>query len=452
MAVHDLYRAFSDGIAGALQRGDVPWAPVPGGRPVRYNGRPYGGVSVLAQWQASRAHGYDSPVWLSRGTIDALGGRVPASALAATLWCAGMRPVASPSRATGDLVIRPGAVWRPYAAWNAEAVDGLSSKFTRAGVAAGEAAAMDRLVALAAAAGGHRSPRASSGQEFRMAGKPGSKTRDELEAGGWHAAGLAVEYRNHGPGDEVPGPWLVHGTGERAHDAQSERLGVCRRLVRNTAHPARLNRRVGEAQESLTVEIGAAFLAADLRLDAPGRPADADVEAWCRLLRRDDLAIFRSAGDAALAVGHIHATAPGHRVAVAMPLIRPLLGERTGAVARREVTGGGLRADESARMRAVDAARRFVTAAETWRRGASGGAEADRQGRSLLEEADRIDPAVPGVAEAIRAAAFLHGAGANAGADIYLAAFRTEAQARLQATDASEAVEPQAFRAAGPRM
>ena len=403
MAVHDLYREFSDGVAGALERGDVPWTPAAAGRPVKYNGRPYGGVSVLAQWSAARERGHDSPVWLTRGTIEALDGRVSAAAAPVTLWCAGMRPVESPSRETGELVIRPGAVWRPYAAWNVEDVEGLAERFARVGAVVGREAASERLASLAETAGG-----------------------------------------------AAPAAW-VDGNGGLAQDAERDPLAVCRGLVRQTGHPARLNRRVGEAQESLTVEIGAAFLAADLRLDAAGRPAGEDVEAWCRLLKADDLAIFRSARDATHAVEHIHAMAPGHRVEVAPPRIHPALSERV-AVAARTVPGDRVRPDEIARMRAVDAARQFVAAAEAHRKDVSGGDPADRRGRALLEAADRIDLAVPGVADAVRAAAFLHGAGGRVGADSYLAEFRRETKDRLQAAEVTEPVEAPVFRPAGVRM
>ena len=52
---------------------------------------------------------------------------------------------------------------------------------------------------------------ASHRQEFRQAGEPDTVTRDELKADDWYLAGLVVEYRNHGPHDEFPGPWRAYG-------------------------------------------------------------------------------------------------------------------------------------------------------------------------------------------------------------------------------------------------
>lgn len=48
-------------------------------------------------------------------------------------------------------------------------------------------------------------------QEFRQAGKPETTTRDAISADDWYLAGMAVEYRNHGPHDAFPGPWWPYG-------------------------------------------------------------------------------------------------------------------------------------------------------------------------------------------------------------------------------------------------
>ena len=58
---------------------------------------------------------------------------------------------------------------------------------------------------------------ASHRQEFRQAGEPATVTRDELKADDWYLAGMAVEYRNHGPHDEFPGPWWAYGGGATDH-------------------------------------------------------------------------------------------------------------------------------------------------------------------------------------------------------------------------------------------
>lgn len=385
MAVHDLYRAFSDDMAARLERGDIPWAPEASGRPLRRTGHPYGGVSVLAQWSAMRDRGYHSPVWLSRPAIEALGGRLADGARPVTAWYTGMRPVWAPSRETGDMAVRVEQSWRPYAVWNAGTVEGLADTFAHVDVLA---------------------------------------SRDDGEALRSRLASLAGEV------GVAPGASDEHGNED-----------LCRRLVRWTGMPARLNRGADGPKESLTVEIGAAFLAADLRLAEGLQPSPGDVEDWCRLMRSDDVALFRCARDATQAVAFLHGQAPGHRVAVAAPEIRPLVGQgdhpqagttadndsRAYGDAARQVPDVGRGRVEGARpAEAAREARQFVAAWESCRK------TGDRdQTARLLDASRRIDLEAGGVAEAIQAAAFLHGAGAVR-ADDWMRAFRNEAETMLR--------------------
>ena len=228
---------------------------------------------------------------------------------------------------------------------------------------------------------------------------------------------------------------------------------LCRRLVRWTGLPARLNRGPDGPKESLTVEIGAAFLAADLRLAEDLQPSPGDVEDWCRLMRSDDVALYRCARDATQAVAFLHARAPGHRVAVAVPDIRPLVkrddplqaGRVAGGDSRaygdaaRQVPGGGGGRHESARA-VVEAreARQFVAAVEACRKTG----DMDQTAR-LLDASRRIDLEASGVADAIQAAAFLHGAGAASAGD-WMRTFRNEAETMLRGgREETHDLEPQ---------
>ena len=71
---------------------------------------------------------------------------------------------------------------------------------------------------------------ASHRQEFRQAGEPDTVTRDELKADDWYLAGIAVEYRNHGPHDESPGPWRAYG------DAATDRPASRHLLIGKQRH------------------------------------------------------------------------------------------------------------------------------------------------------------------------------------------------------------------------
>ena len=419
MAVHDLYRALSADMAGRLEQGDIPWAPEASGRPVRYTGHAYGGVSVLAQWSAMRDRGYDSPVWLSRPAIDSLGGRLAAGERPVTAWYTGMRPVWAPSRATGDTTVRIERSWRPYAVWNAGVVEGLDGAFSHAGAAAGpreERGPGERLAALAAEAGFDPD----------------------------------VEYRWPGLNPDE---------------------GLCRSLVRWTGLPGRLNRPGGPGmrtsddesglRENLTVDIGAAFLAADLRLpDVINGAAPELIEGWCRLMRSDDAALFRCARDATRAVDYLHARAPGHRVALPAARIRPLARQddprRAGTIAEGGGRPGRLSTREEFRQAgepetarpgaAARDARQFVAAVEACRKAG----DADQTAR-LLDASRRIDIDVPDVATAIRAAAFLHGAGDVSAAD-WMTGFRRDAEILLRGERAEQHDLVPQIRMTGMRM
>lgn len=472
MAVHDLYRALSADMAARLERGDVPWAPEASGRPVRYTGHAYGGVSVLAQWSAMRDRGYDSPVWLSRPAIESLGGRLAAGERPVTAWYTGMRPVWAPSRATGDTTVRVERSWRPYAVWNAGVVEGLDGGFSHAGAAAG--------------------PREDRGPDERLASLAAEAGFDP-----------EVEYRWPGLNPDE---------------------GLCRSLVRWTGLPGRLNRPGGPGmrtsddgsglRENLTVDIGAAFLAADLRFPgAISGPPRALVEDWCRLLRSDDTALLRCAREATRAVDYLHARAPGHRVALPAARVWPVArqgdprragtiadgGGRAGRLSTREefrqagkpetATRNWVEADdwylagtpveyrnhgphdefpgpwqdygdqarqvpriergrsETARPgEAARDARQFVAAAEACRK-AGDAAQTAR----LLDASRRIDIDVPDVATAIRAAAFIHGAGDVSAAD-WMAGFRRDAEILLRGERAEQHDLVPQIRMTGMRM
>ena len=467
MAVHDLYRALSADMAARLERGDIPWAPEASGRPVRYTGHAYGGVGVLAQWSAMRDRGYDSPVWLSRPAIESLGGRLAAGALPVTAWYTGLRPVWAPSRATGDTAVRIERSWRPYAVWNAGVVEGLDGAFSHVDAAAG----------------------------------PG-----EGRAPGERLTSLAAEA---GFDPDAPIGWL------RAASGRSADEGLCRSLVRWTGRPGRLNRPGGSGsrtaddesglREDLTVDIGAAFLAADLRLPDVINVAPPElIEGWCRLMRSDDTALFRCAREATRAVDYLHARAPGHRVTLPAARIRPLARQddprQAGTIASsrhefrqagdpdtetRDATraddwhlagmpveyrnhgphdefpgpwqdygdqvrqGPGIEHGRGVTARPGEAARdarQFVAAAEACRK--TGDAD---QAAKLLDASRRIDIDVPDVATAVRAAAFLHGAG-DVSAEDWMAGFRRDAETLRRGERAEQHdLEPQ-IRMTGMRM
>ena len=260
-------RDFSDRIADSLTSGSVPWRETPAelGLPLRFDGRPFGGASVLSLWMVAGEKGFERPIWLSRQRIDELGGRLKEGASPATAFVGGRRPRHLPGSAGGLATVE---VWRAADVWCVDEIDGLAGHLYRG---AGEL----RRTGLAP------DPAVERGRDGRF-----GAFIETLE--GWE--------------------------GTEALTAGEEAAA----LVRWTASPARMNRDVARAGEGLVTEIGAAVLLAEcgLATHALG-PARIDAAAaWAEtvaMMRDDERMVFRVARDATDAVEWLRRRAPGYR-------------------------------------------------------------------------------------------------------------------------------------------
>ena len=113
---------------------------------------------------------------------------------------------------------------------------------------------------------------------------------------------------------------------EAFQDAESYYATLAHKLTHWTKHPARLERDFGRkkwgdegyAMEELVAELGAAFLAADLGLEAAPRADHAAyIASWLKVLKDDKQAIFSVAAHAQRAVDFMTAMQPGARIAAA---------------------------------------------------------------------------------------------------------------------------------------
>ena len=102
-------------------------------------------------------------------------------------------------------------------------------------------------------------------------------------------------------------------------DAESFYATLGHETVHWTRHPSRLDRSFGRqrkgdegyAREELVVELGAAFLAADLGLALEPRDDHASyIASWIEVLRGDKGAIFSAAAHAERAVTFLHGLQP----------------------------------------------------------------------------------------------------------------------------------------------
>ena len=401
MATHDFYRRFSEEVLAALERGDHPWrqAAPDAGRPLKHTGEPFGGAGVLAQWSTAKEKGFRLPTWMTFSAVREHGGRLLGGADPVTVFHGYTRPAVTVSAGTGEGVVRTIETWRPYTVFNVEQVEGLPRHLYR------------------------------SYQEIRPVS-------------------------HHSPDQELDDFVQTLGADIRLEEGTGSASSIARALVQWTGHPARMNRRVEDetvdggksrAREELVVEIGTAFLSADLGVPMHhgGGAGEVMVEAWRGLLKDDEMAIFRACRDASRAVDRLHHSAPGFRIEPGMSKSGVVLsdtGQSTAASGRGLASaaprlGGGQAVDTDLLVAARDA-RHFAGEAWAFPTTASDGADnaaAREDARRLLDAAARIDLTTPGVKAAIEATLAVAGAGRGAACDAaaFLSRLRGELQRRL---------------------
>ena len=405
MATHDLYRGFSEGVSEQLARGDLPWrqATPDAGRPLKFTGEAFGGAGVLAQWSVANAKGFGLPTWMTFSAVREHGGRALDGAAAATVFHGYTRPAAVVSPETGETVVRAVEVWRPYAVFNVEEIEGLPQHLYR------------------------------RYREIRPASHQSSvKGLDDF------VQTLGADIRL-----EEPHGMVFRGAGGEGNGRSA---AIARELVQWTGHPARMNRRVedemvdggkGRAREELVAEIGTAFLSADLgvSMDHGGGVNEGMVKAWRGLLKDDEMAVFGACRDASRAVDWLHHRAPGFRIERgASQSGNVLSGAGQARVAAATPVGDGQMMDADLLVAARDA-RVFAVEAWAFGRRATGGADnaaAHQAARRLLDAAAKIDLETPGVRDAIEATLAVSGADVAASdAAAFLSGFRAELQRRL---------------------
>ena len=80
----DVYSRITDQIVTALEQGVRPWmkpwdaahAAGPVSRPLRHNGKPYGGINVVMLWASAMEQGFSAPLWMTFRQAKELGAHV----------------------------------------------------------------------------------------------------------------------------------------------------------------------------------------------------------------------------------------------------------------------------------------------------------------------------------------------------------------------------------------
>lgn len=288
----DVYEQITATIVAELEKGVQPWfkpwnAEHAAGRitrPLRANGVPYRGINVLVLWGVAVERGYSAPLWLTYKQAQELGGQVRKGEKGSQVVYANTITRSETDEKSGEEVERQVPFLKGYTVFNAEQVEGLPAHF----------------YSIAA-------PALSELERIDAADRFYAETRADIRHGGNQAYYMQGE-------DRVQMPPF-----EAFKDPVSYYATLSHELTHWTKHKARLDRDFGRkswgdegyAMEELVAELGAAFLAADLGLEAaPREDHAAYIGSWLKVLKGDKRAIFTAASHAQRAVDFLAGLQP----------------------------------------------------------------------------------------------------------------------------------------------
>jgi antirestriction protein ArdC len=277
------YQQVTDRIISMLEKGVRPWsqswnAHARGGRPLRHDGTPYRGANVLNLWAAGMARGFTSPYWLTYKKAQEMGAQVKRGAKSELAFFVGT--VKRTEERDGEDVERTISFLKAYNVFNASEVEGLGARY----YAPAECPVLDEANRIL--------------EVDRFMAATGAKIH--------HGGGRAFYRRDT---DEVYMPEFG------SFDSASAYYGTALHVLTHwTGAEKRLDRTFGKlfgdpdyAFEELVAELGAAYLSADLRINAEPREDHASyISGWLKALRDDNRNIFRAAAYAERAAGYLH--------------------------------------------------------------------------------------------------------------------------------------------------
>jgi antirestriction protein ArdC len=273
----DIYQEVTDKIVAQLEKGTRPWtrswgasaAGLPGGFPLRHNGKPYRGVNVSLLWIQAAVCGYSSPYWMTFKQGLELGGCVRKGEKSATItYTSTFERKVKKNDVSGQQVDQVERIpfLKIYHVFNASQLDGLPERFYAQAPVVAPKARIEAAETFFAQQdckvvhGGDRAAYSSSLDVIRM---PVAEAFKEVED---YYSTLAHEH--------------VHSTG----------------------HVSRLDRKLGSrfgsqdyAMEELIAELGAAFVCSTIGISSEPRADHASYVAnWLQVLKNDKKAIFKA--------------------------------------------------------------------------------------------------------------------------------------------------------------
>ena len=283
----DVYTRITNQIVAELEQGVRPWmkpwdaAHVAGpvSRPLRANGKPYGGINVVMLWASAMEQGFTAPIWMTFRQAKELGAHVKKGEKG-TLVVYASTITREEAGEEGEAQTREIPFMKGYTVFNVEQIDDLPAHYHA-----------------------KTEPRLNAQQRIENAESFFAATGADIRHGG-NAAFYTptADYVQMPPFESFKSAEAYYAT--RAHE-----------MTHWTRHPSRLDRDLGRkrfgdagyAMEELVAELGAAFLCADLELTPQIRDDHAPyIAGWLQALKNDKRAIFTAASHAQKAVDFLH--------------------------------------------------------------------------------------------------------------------------------------------------
>lgn len=290
----DVYSRVTEQVIAHLERGVRPWvkpwrAENADGRivrPLRFNGLPYSGINILVLWGAALTEGFSAPTWMTFRQAKELGANVRKGEKGNLVVYANA-VVRTETTDDGDEIEREIPFLKGYTVFNVEQIDGLQ-------------------------------------EQYYAKPEPRLTPFERIAHADAFFAGTQAEVRHRGPQAfyAQAADYIQLPPAEAFVDIEAYYSTLAHEVVHWTKHPNRLNRDFGRkqfgddgyAREELVAELGAAFLAADLKITPEVREDHASyLDHWLSILKTDKRAIFQAAAYAQRAADYLQSLQPARR-------------------------------------------------------------------------------------------------------------------------------------------
>ncbi len=287
----DVSTRITNQIVSHLEKGVRPWvrpwnAEHAAGRitrPLRHNGKPYGGINVLSLWASAMAQNFAAHIWMTFKQATELDAHIRKGEKGSLVVYADSITRKETDEKTGDEIDREIPFLKGYTVFNVEQIEGLPEVYyAKAAPTLDPVARIDHAESYFAASGatirhgGNRAFYSIAADAIQM---PPFESFQDADS---YYATLAHEC-THWTGSKI----------RRDRDFGGHRFGS-----------------EGYAVEELVAELGAAFLCADLELALEPREDHASyIATWLKVLTGDNRAVFTAAAHAQRAAEFINSRA-----------------------------------------------------------------------------------------------------------------------------------------------